>query len=111
MARAKLDTSRRYAQIFGIHEYGGVFEQDGKCFDAQGLEVGPGITVKPEEAPPPVAAAGPAPTPEPAPDLAEELAGLHPAQLAKLVTEAGETPHQGPGSKKKNIDLLLSLNG
>lgn len=121
--RARLDKGRKYGQIFGIHEYGGVFEQDGKCFGADGLEVGPGITPEIEDPDRP-GAAGPAPVepvttepppPEPPPapttDIEAQLKGLHASQVDKLVREAGETPHKGPGSKARNIELLLSLQG
>lgn len=111
---AKLDRTKPYGQIFGIHEYGAVFEQFGHTFDAEGNEVGPGVSEKPAEPPPRVAAAGPAPTPpepEAAPDLAAELEGLHPAQIKKLVEEAGLTPFGGAGAKAKNIQLLLDANG
>jgi len=114
MAR-KLDKNRKYGNIFGIHEYGGVFEQDGCCFDGAGNEVGPGITPVVEEPLRP-GAAGPAATepvaatPALAGNLAEELAGLHPAQIAKLVTEAGLTPITGTGSKKANIAQLLEAD-
>jgi len=114
MAR-KLDKNRKYGNIFGIHEYGGVFEQDGRCFDGAGNEVGPGITPVVEEPLRP-GAAGPAPT-EPAPaipaavaNMADELANMHPATIAKLVTEAGLTPITGPGSKKLNIKQLLDAD-
>lgn len=119
MARAKLNKNARYGTIFGIHEYGAVFEQGGKLFNGAGDEVGPGIT---EEVAEPLrqGAAGPAITApvtdggdadkEPGPEvpLAERLKELHPAQLAKLVTEAGLKPATGAGSKARNIDLLVA---
>ena len=103
----KLDKSKPFGQIFGIHEYGGVFTQGEKCFDASGNEVGPGITKKPAEAPPPAAAAGPAATAPVEEPLAERLAAMHPSQIKKLVQEAGLTPAGGAGSTKVNIAQLL----
>jgi hypothetical protein len=35
------------------------------------------------------------------------LAALHPAQIAKMVADAGMAPFGGPGSKQKNIQLLI----
>ena len=115
--RAKLDKSKPYGQIFGIHEYGAVFEQGGKCFNGQGLEVGEGIT-EPDPAPKRVAAAGPAQTepldddpdgPDDGPGVTrEDLQLLHVSAIVKLVKEEGLEPITGPGSKAKNIDLLLA---
>jgi len=102
-----LDKSRKFGNIFGVEEHGAVFTQDGCLFNGQGQEVGEGITA-PLADPPRVAAAGPAlKEPVAAPTAAESLAALHPAQLGKLVTEAGMTPFGGPGSKQKNIKLLI----
>lgn len=121
---AKLDRSKPFGTVFGIHEYGAVYEQFGKSFDAEGNEVGPGIT-KPvgddavanfSAAPAPVSKVGEADVPpaDDGPDLAAleaELKGLHPAQVAKLVTEAGLTPAGGKGAKAMNIKLLLDNAG
>jgi hypothetical protein len=116
MAR-KLDKNRKYGQIFGIHEYGAVFQQDGACFNGVGDEVGPGVSavvadpLRPGAAGPvptaPVVAAAPAPTV----DFEAELNNLHPAQVSKLMSEAGLVPRTGPGSKKDNIAMLLAQQG
>jgi len=112
MARARLDRTKKFGNIFGIDEHGAVFTQGNLKFDVNGLEVGPGIT--PEVADPArPGAAGPAPT-EPvaeteptAEELHANLKQLHPSQIKKLVEEAGLTPVGGPGSMAANIQLLL----
>ncbi len=109
----RLDKTKRYGNIFGIHEYGATFTQDGRNFNGQGHEVGEGIT-PPVDDPVRPGAAGPAPTEPsdgavtaPAADTEAALKELHPAQIKKLVEEAGLVPDSGPGSKARNIAILI----
>ena len=109
-----LDKTKKYGQIFGIHEYGAVFEQGGACFGADGREVGPGITLEITDPVRP-GAAGPAPTapvgaPKSDDELRAELGPLHPAKIAKLLTDAQLPIAGGPGSKSINIETLIAAN-
>ncbi len=115
MAR-RLDKNRKYGNIFGVDEHGAVFTQDGRNFNGQGLEVGPGVSEELEDPLRPGAAGPIAPEPTPpvvtvATDTATELKTLHPAQIKKLVEDAGLTPFGGAGSKAKNVALLLENAG
>ncbi len=110
MARRTLNKSQKFGNIFGIDDHGAVFTQGNYKFDVNGNEVGDGITPLKPDAPRP-GAAGPAqaePTPAPAVTTEADLAELHPAQIKKLVEEAGLVPASGAGSKKANIAILLA---
>lgn len=113
MARRTLDRSKPFGNIFGIDDDGAVFTQGMYKFDTDGNECGPGITPKVADPLRP-GAAGPAQT-EPTPVAvtpgvtAADLAELHPAQIKKLVEAEGLVAVSGPGSKKANIELLLSV--
>lgn len=96
-----LDRSRPHGQVFGELEYGGVYEQDGCLFDNDG-----NCVYEPK-------AAGKTPVAEPEPvetadeSRREKLEQLHASQIKKLVADLGLDPAFGPGSKTRNINMIL----
>ena len=101
MTTKTLDRSRNFGTVYGAQD-GSLYMQDGNCFNGDGQLVG-------ADAPAPAAAPAAA---EPAPEAAgvsrEQLEGLHPTKIKKLVEMAGIDLETGPGSKKRNIENLLA---
>ena len=103
-----LDKNRPYGTMYGGSS-GAAFYQDGKEYRVDGTPIdgsaaSPAPVVTPEPAPVVEAA------PEPAEDgvTREQLEALHVSKLKKLMELQGLTPEAGPGSKAKNIEILLA---
>ena len=106
-----LDRSKRFGTIFGVDDHGATFTQGNHKFNNEGQEVGDGISPVVADPLRPGAAGPVATAPvEPAIDREEVLAALHPAQLKKLVEEAGLVAVGGAGSKTRNIAQLMALD-
>ncbi len=102
-----LDRLRPHGQVFGVHELGAVFEQDGCLFNNQG-----DCVYEPDDAPKAATPKPPAepgdPPAEPEADRRAKLEKLHASAIRKLVEESNMTPAKGAGSKARNIEQLLA---
>ena len=111
MSTKILDRSRPFGVVVGAST-GAVHHQDGVCFGGADREIGaPPAQVAPT--PPAETTTTPEPTPEPTPTpdgavTREELLALHPSQIKKLVESNGLVLETGAGSKKRNIENLLT---
>lgn len=100
-----LDKNRAFGTVIG-GATGAAYHQDGKLFRSDGSSVDD----EPAAAPVPVVDVAPEPAPEPAEAgvTREQLEALHVSKLKALMKLRGLTPETGPGSKGKNIEMLLA---
>lgn len=119
MARRRLDRSRPAGDVYGVHELGARFYQDGHYFDAKGKYVCSEVGVKPpaDDGSPEPEEDGNGPAPPPASvqvradggELTprDKLMQLNIGQLTKMIKAAGGEPITGAGAKARAIDWLL----
>lgn len=130
----KLDRDRPYGTIYGEETHGGVFSQDGRLFNNDGVcvyedaaqikeaERRAGITAESKakrraqleaelaQLNAELGGAAVATEIEAGSELEAQLNQLNAAQVKQLLVEKGVEPESGPGSKARNVAKLLEID-